>query len=431
MSNSVEIKIQELYDLIMSKPYEVLEIFNHYYGEDRVDIQSFPTFEEFKEHISTPDIRNILSCEVLDIRPSEYRELANKTLFTVPDNLIERVLEVLTDPSVVDYLGRTYFNNIFILVHFPRVKITNENDKFVYANHMYAKIRVFYNGSMVSGFTLNRAEYPYDHISSDYMHSHISGIPLSDFTYFKSPCLGSGPIRNTISNLNSEYDEDLWGLFCLELDKYIHTESLEGGPYRRLENIYTNNNSTSRLLLSTDFRVVKHFINNNSFNKDMCKVFTRYLLMSKKLKFAYNSKGYSIGMSFRDYIITVSNVFIDWYNEAFNNGVYTHSLDDLIRYGIVNKCKITSTKIIKEVNTRRGTDYSIYNGKKVCTFKGKDVLVKITDIINTEDVNTSILLNSDIALYILTKILYILNYKYGKQESTQEENRANKKSEII
>lgn len=430
MSNSVEIKIQELYGLIMSKPYEVLEIFNHYYGEDRVDIQSFPTFEEFKRYVNISYITNILSCEVLDIRPSEYRELADKTLATVPDNLIERVLEVLTDTSVVDYLGRAYFNDIFILVHFPRVKITNENDKFVYANHMYAKIYLSYNGSMMSRFTLNRAEYSYDHISSDYMHSHISGIPLGDFTHFKTPCLGSGPIRSTISNLNSEYDEDLWGLFCLELDKYIHTESIAGGPYRRLENIYTNNNSTSRLLLSTDFKVVKRLINSNSFNKDMCKVFTRYLLMSKKLKFAYNSEGYSIGMSFRDYIITVSNAFIDWYNEAFNNGVYTYSLDDLIRYNTVSKCKITSTKIIKEVSTR-GTNYSIYNGKKVCTFKGKDVLVKITDNINTEDVNTSILLNSDIALYILTKILYILNYKYGKQESTQEENRTNKKSKIL
>lgn len=430
MSNSVEIKIQELYDLIMSKPYEVLEIFNHYYGEDRVDIQSFPTFEEFKEHVTTSDIRNILSCELLDIRPSEYRELKDKTLATVPDNLIERALEVLTDTSVIDYLGRACFNKIFILVHFPRVKITNENDKFVYANHMYAKIQISYNGSMINGFTLNRAEYSYDHISSDYMHSHISGIPLNNFTNFLSPCLGNGPIRSTISNLNREYDEDLWGLFCLELDKYIHTESIAGGPYRRLENIYTNNNSTSRLLLSTDFKVIKQFINSNGFNKDMCKAFTRYLLMSKKLKFAYNSKGYSIGMSFRDYIITVSNLFIDWYNEAFNNGVYTCSLDDLILYTTVSKYKITSTKIIREVSTR-GTNYLMYNGKKVCTFKGKDVLVKITDNISTEDVNTSILLNPDIALYILTKILYILNYKYGKQESTKEENRTNKKSKII
>ena len=162
----------------------------------------------------------------------------------------------------------------------------------------------------------------------------------------------------------------------------------------------------------------------------MCKAFTRYLLMSKKLKFAYNSGGYSIGMSFRDYIITVSNVFIDWYNEAFNNSVYAYSLDDLIYCNTIGKYKITSTKIIQEISTR-GTNYLIYNGKKVCTFKGKDVLVKITDNISTEDVNTSILLNPDIALYILTKILYILNYKYGKQESTQEENRINKKSKIL
>lgn len=426
MSNSVEIKIQELYDLIMSKPYEVLEIFNHYYGEDRVDIQSFPTFEEFKEYVYNATITNILSCEVLDIRPSEYIQLANKTLMEVPDNLIERVIEVLTDSPVIDYLGRLFFTNIFILVHFPKVKITNEYDKFVYANHIYAKIQISYNGSMISRFTLNRAEYSYAHMSSDYMHSHVSGIPTSDFTNFKTPCLGSGPIRSTISNLNAEYDENLWGLFCLELDKYVHTESVQGGPYRRLEDIRTNTRNT---LLPSNFRVVS-FSSFYYFTKDMCKAFIRYLLMSKKLKFAYNSGGYSIGMSFRDYIITISNIFIDWYNEAFNNGVYSASLNDFISRGVLNKYKITSTKIIKETSNNN-TNYSIYQGQKVCTFKGKDVLVNITDNENTEDINTSILLDPDIALYILTKILYILNYKYGKQESIQEETRTNKKSKVL
>lgn len=429
MSNSVEIKIQELYDLIMSKPYEVLEIFNHYYGEDRVDIQSFPTFEEFKKWVITSSITDMLSCEVLNIRPSEYRELKNKTLTAVSDNLIERVLEVLTDSSVVRYLGTLYFNGIFILVHFPRVKITNEHNRFVYANHIYAKIPIAYNGSMINRFTLNRSEYSMDHIEYNYMHSHISGIPFSDFTHFRNPCLGSGPIRSTISSLNLEYDEYLWGLFCLELDKYVHTESLEGGPYVRLENIHSNTRCSE---LSTSFRVIKTlpFGIYRPSNKDMCKDFTRYLLMSKNLKFAYNSGGYSIGMSFRDYIITISNTFIDWYNEAFNKGVYTYSLDALMSNNIVNKYKITSTSILQEHNST-SHNYSRYNGKKVCTFKGNDIRIKITDIDNIEVNNISILLNSEIALYILTNILYILNYKYGKQESNQEENRTNKKSKIL
>ena len=45
----------------------------------------------------------------------------------------------------------------------------------------------------------------------------------------------------------------------------------------------------------------------------MAREFITHLIHSKKLKYNYNSKSYSIGMSFTEFIITISNEFIKWY----------------------------------------------------------------------------------------------------------------------
>ena len=69
------------------------------------------------------------------------------------------------------------------------------------------------------------------------MHSHISSIPFGNFTFFQSPCTGSGPINNTICSLSRDFDANLWRLFCLELSKYVEVESIAGTPYHRLEGL--------------------------------------------------------------------------------------------------------------------------------------------------------------------------------------------------
>ena len=70
-------------------------------------------------------------------------------------------------------------------------------------------------------------------------------IPKDDFTRFKSPCTGSGPINSTLATLATDYDEGIWQLFCLELDRYVRVESIEGVPYHRLESISASNRGSS------------------------------------------------------------------------------------------------------------------------------------------------------------------------------------------
>ena len=47
MSEEITKKAQEIYDSLMYFPRKVLDIFNDFFGEDRVDLQGFTTFEKF------------------------------------------------------------------------------------------------------------------------------------------------------------------------------------------------------------------------------------------------------------------------------------------------------------------------------------------------------------------------------------------------
>ena len=144
----------------------------------------------------------------------------------------EWALSSLSCRDTIEDIVSSKFNNMFILVHFPHVRITNEHDRYVDINHLWAKIKITSEGTMNGNFTLNRSEYQAIHFMSNYMHSHVSSIPRDDLTRFMSPCTGDGPINSTISSLYREFDSDLWQLFCLELSKYVTVESISGRPWR-------------------------------------------------------------------------------------------------------------------------------------------------------------------------------------------------------
>ena len=423
MNELIESKIGELYSLLMDKPNQVLAIFNDFFGEDKVDMQGFMSVDELKSWLSVTPISAYTSREVLGMSMGDYNTYSSQPLTNLRGEVLDLVLDQLCSREIVDYIGDIRFSSGFILVHFPHVRITNEYNRFVDINHLYAKVGVLHNGSMNGYFSLNRAEYTYLHISSGYMHSHVSTIPTSDFTKFQTPCTGTGPINDTISNLSNEFDSDIWRLFCLELSKYVEVESIAGTPYHRLENLGTSNMGAGENV----FRVVNQLRYENSI-KEMIKEFVSYFIKQGKLKFNYANGSYSIGMSFTEYILVISNEFIDWYNKKYNNKEWRYTFDTLKRSDVLKEGIIANNKIYYENSRRNVNSYAAYNGQRMCTFKGKDVLINIVDINEVKEDNKSIILNTNIALYILSKILCVINYRYGKAEQRdQEGNRISEK----
>lgn len=413
----IEEKIEELYNSLMDKPLRVLGIFNDFFGEDKVDMQGYWSLDKFKFWMYTEPLSTYIS--VGNIDRNDWNIYETQAITDLPEDQVEKVVNVLTNTTVKERIGNAKFNGIFILVHFPHVRVTNEHDRFVDINHLWAKVKVMYNGTLNGGFTLNRSEYTLLHFRSDYMHSHIPRIPTSNFTQFQNPCTGSGPINGTISALNRDYDEDMWNMFCLELSKYVTVESVAGRPYHHLEKLGTND-----MEVDMDGFITYLFPNycESVLAPSKFREFVRYFINSKKLKFNYVNGSYSIGMSLIEFIVLISNEFIKWYNDQFNEGELTAKFADLKRHGILRECIIDNGRIYYDRGMNNVNSYAQYIGKKVCVFKGKEITVDITDIVEVRNENKSIILNIHTALYILATILKVLNYRYGRSKATHKSN---------
>lgn len=416
----IEEKIEELYNSLMDKPLRVLGIFNDFFGEDKVDMQGYWSLDKFKSWMNIEPLSTYIpNGNIVSMNMNGWSMYKTWSITDLPGDQVEKVVNVLTNTAVKERIGNAKFNGIFILVHFPHVRVTNEHDRFVDINHLWAKVKVSYNGTLNGGFTLNRSEYTLLHIRSHYMHSHISSIPTGDFTQFQNPCTGRGPINGTISALNRDYDEDMWNMFCLELSKYVTVESVAGVPYNYLEKLGTND-----MEVGVD-RFITYLSPNyyeSVITPDKFREFVRYFISSKKLKFNYVNGSYSIGMSLTEFIVLISNEFIKWYNDQFNKEELTAKFADLKRHDILRECIIDNGKIYYDRGRNNVNNYAQYIGKKVCVFKGREITVDITDIAEVRNENKSIILNTQTALYILNIILKVLNYRYGRNKATHESN---------
>lgn len=327
-----------------------------------------------------------------------------------------RVLEIFNEffgEERVD-LHRT---ELYILVHFPHVTITNEHNRSTEINHLYAKVCIDRNGKLVGRFLLNRAEYSAVHVMNNYMHSHISNIPFHDFTEFQSPCTGSGPINNTMCSLNRDFDADLWRLFCLELDKYVQVESITGVPYHRLEGLSAGGGTYNYDLPVIRFtqKLFGNDISNMLLTRTQFADFTKYLIDKEILKFSFRGNDYDIAMSSTEIYIRVSNCFIDWYNNKLRNRQTVPNLSDLLASGILFQCKFSNGKLTREVNRHDPASYRQYIGQTVCTFKRQTIRVDIPDLTNPvqNHDNDILILNPNIIQYLLTKIINVINCRYG------------------
>lgn len=247
--------------------------------------------------------------------------------------------------------------------------------------------------------------------------SHISSIPKDDFTHFQNPCTGSGPINTTITTLNRAYDEDMWNMFCLELSKYVTVESITGRPYHYLERIGVNSMEAG---INRFVPYLSMGYYGSGVSRGKRREFVKKFVNAKKLKFNYVNGCYSIGMALSEYLILISNEFISWYNDQFNKNEIASTFDNLKDSGLVKECIIDNGKIYYENSSVNVNNISEYIGKKVCTFKGREVTLDITDIAKVRNENKSIILDIRFALYILNIILKVLNYRYGRETAIHE-----------
>lgn len=377
--------LETTYRNAIEKPLRILEIFNDFFGEDMVDMQGYPTLAQVEAQL--------------------------------PDN---------ASTSVVSRFITTWQENLdtkfFILVHFPHVRITNEHDRFVDINHLYAKVSFDIKGTMWGRFQLNRSDYTLLHLSNDYMHSHVSSIPLYHLSEFQTPCTGTGPINNTIASLSRDFDENLWQLFCLELERYVHVESIAGTPYHRLEGLTPR--GVRMIPINSELNYRTRFPSNNRTYITMFAEFTKYLIDSGCLKFHYADGQYKLAMSTTTALIKISNCFIKWYNREFAEGRKTIHTTDLIANNVLNNYKYSNGQLLMPVGRLTSRDYYSHVGATMFTFKGEPVRFTISDVSpDIENENDVIILGTPYVEYIITKLINVINFHYGNKGNQENSSR--------
>lgn len=418
MNEELKQKIEALYRELLELPMAVTEIFNDFYGEERVDLQPM-SLEEFIYELERTEMQDIVGGGSSTFAGSSYmRSHRDEHLIVSYSNRVySHVLTERIDifdryaPYMKEFIGNKWFADIPIIIHFPHVTIRNEYDRTIEVDNLWAKVPVTWEGKGVGWFKMNRSEYDVVHMQSDYMHSHVSGI---DFDFkFRSVCTGSGPINNTMSSLTVGFDEPIWQLFCLELERYMGTESLTGGPFRRMENIGANGSN-----MRDNFSMEQaSYVSNDHFLMETLNEFLAYLLASNVLKFNYRNGSYGLAHTFTDTVLTISNAFINWYNAKYRATFNTPDVDTLRESEIIKEA-IIANGAIYDPNSNASRDYSQFVGRKVLTFKGHDVNLVINGLSNGVR-NVSTILNVEIIREYVWAILELLNCEYGNSKKTK------------
>lgn len=399
--------IKQVWDHLHEKVKDTYDIFKSFFGEEHVDLQpysAFCTFESNKDSLRL------------------YMSIGKDTKVVRKDEKYGSVYDI-SEETLKDIEER-YAHQIYnIFIWWDKVTVTNENDKSVVIQDLYAKVQINMNGTIPLesvGFLLNRATYSEIQFRSDYLHSHINGITKSNFSFFNAPCLGRGPIVQTILTLKNEYDEAIWMLFCEELSKYVTVESLTGGPWRKLESIGVRivDNKYKGYMLGTVHQFFNSCLEVEELKKHL-KEFIKYYLEKGHLSISYQYGYYTVGTPYYEYIIDISNAFIDFYNSYLNR--FIPHISDLFATGLLNKALVDNGKFYTPSYSGRfyPGDIEMYQNKYVLTFKGKEIFTKIIPK-EGGDEYTSTILDSNFAIYLLKKILTVINYRY-KNEHTGEQ----------
>ena len=390
----MEYTCDALRNKLLQQVYEVYNVFKEFFGEDYVDLQSD---EQYFSEVN-------LSGRLLSYFPQISEENGIWNLSEEDYNSLKSTFDDV------------YCNTI--VVWWPKVTVTNEFDKSVEIQDLYAKVSVTLDGRIPvcdHGFTLNRATYNAEQWFAGYCHSHVPRIYNNDFasvSSFREPCLGTGPIRHTISTLKINGDTINWLTFCQELALYVTVESLTGGPYIKLESIKTSNKRRYGFSNFTTVYDESHCL----VDEETLRDFVAYYLKYGNLKFSYGNGHYYCSLPYYEYIVDISNCFIQWVNcNKTKEEVDKYMADEVLIPVYVNEGRFYEPNILSESTLNN------IAACKILTFKGQNIMLKVETTEQADLSNIANIMNHFLAMCIIQKILKVINYRYRNEHINRKE----------
>lgn len=393
---------------------QVYNVFADFFTPARVDVQYPKEYNLLKNDLADSDISNIRSYAGLPNVLRQYVVWGDKLidfLRRVPEEL-EGEVQVWLDSAVDNYFEST-LNTRAIIVWFPQATITNEEDKSVEIQDLYARIVITNDGSFINGPNYKRTTYPMYQFKQGYLHSHSPRFSGKGFTNWRDVCTGSGPINDTRATLINNPDPMIWEAFCWELDKIVHIESIKGVPWFKMRDLVATDGNSCKI---TNINPNKRMFGNHHMRN-----FIKYFLSKKCLKFSYHHNSYHLGESMTKFMSDLSDSFIEWYNmgvlnNEFNGGDRKRLKDYLGEY------VVKDNKLYLESSLSEDTQYTQYIGTPVLIFKSEVKTLNIIDYaLSDNTVNKVHIFDFECASQILYSILRIVNYKYGEKVGGEQE----------
>lgn len=387
--------IEELRHKVLDKAEEVYGIFKDFFGEEYVDLQT--------------------------------NDLSFQDEFCIPDGVAVENLSTtdITDEQIEAVRATFQLNPLSIIVWWPEVTVTNEHNKSINIWDLFARIPIDTGGTIpyeYSGFTLKRATYNMVQLASKYCHSHVPRVSptIEGLSAWKSPCLGSGPIRNTIISLKTEYNDAMWMLFCQELSMYVTVESLRGVPYIRLEEVgsyIANPQYNDYRFMGINNMNIVNLPKPGGFDygeyTEWLRRFTQYYLNHNHLSIGYGENGFEINMTFFNFIIDISNACIRYLNLTSNSS----EISDFFNSNVLLHAFVSGNTISTQM-TRSPIRTNEIDGMDIVCFKGSMKTLRILgNSSGTEE--TTNLLDCKVAQFILRNILKVINYRYKNEHANR------------
>lgn len=281
--------------------HKIYDIFEEYYGEDRVDIQ-------------------YINQEALDQ--------------IIP-------LSSLLYPEKV-----SIFN---IIVYFPEIIITNDYKETHTIYDTYCKISVSADGSYkefkIARATLDKQEY-----LTGYVHSHATTSSRLVTGVWRDFCFGSSIICDTLRKVSLN-NLDSWSLFCLQLDELLKVESNEGVPYKSLNTIYSNEENSFIKNYSVSFICIV-----------LSSQDVEYLLSNYNFKFEIVNNTVAIAEPMTDFAINISKLYLDYLEKKGSTPILNlpnYCIKDGRLYKYTNLSTFTELENPIKVLTFKGKDINL------------------------------------------------------------------------
>lgn len=316
--------------------------------------------------------------------------------------------------KILDYAGESF--GALIIIHFPKVTVTNENDDSTDIRDLYAAFFVNSRGELVrlsterflmfSKSTFSTAEY-----TLGYIHSHTNLCNMGSFRFpsvFNTVCLGEGPIVSTYKLLNHEYNRAYYMLLMAQIKQVTEVESLNGGPYVRLNQLKYYNSDTlySKEPFGYDTNVNPVLVKRISYN----------IIKDRALSFNYVNGSIGIAQSLTEQVIIVTKYLLKTLNELWREEGRTFVGK------LTAKCYELNGNIYccepKNESQNNITEYK--SGRKLFDFKGKEVLLNVPDIIGKAQYKKVVC--NYIFVNVIQNIIDTINFHYDRKQTRSKVN---------